>query len=140
MRVCVVTEAGYLHGIGGMQEHTSNLVRGLTDAGHEVEVVNGPHPEGVRQTIHDGATWHFVDAPAWRTRVPVRNPAWLRGSASRFLELHHEQPFDVVHSESSCALGLLHRRFDRFVPIVVKFHGNWLGYVRQNASRMRSKN
>ena len=137
MRVCVVTEATHLHGIGGMQEHTSNLVRGLVAAGHGVEVLSARHPEGLAETTQDGAIWHFIDVPGWWTRVPMRHPDWLRVSASRFVELHEQRPFDVVHSESTCALGLLQRHLERRIPIVAKFHGNYLGYLREAARRMR---
>jgi glycosyltransferase involved in cell wall biosynthesis len=139
MRVCVVTEAGYVHGIGGMQEHTSNLVRGLVAAGHEVEVITGPHPDGLTDATYDGGTWHFVDAPTTRPGLPMRNPEWHRRTALRFQQLHDQKPFDVVHSESTSALGLLHRRLHRLVPTVAKFHGNYLGHVRENIRRARTR-
>ena len=130
MRICVVTVAGYPHGIGGMQDHTVDLVRGLVTKGHEVEVINPRHPEGLPRAERDGAIWHFVDSPASRERLPMRHPGWLRMSADTFATVHAASPFDLVHSESTSALGLLHRGWHKRVPIVAKFHGNYLTFMR----------
>lgn len=138
MRVCIVTVAGYVHGVGGMQEHTGNLVRGLVEAGHEVEVITARHPEGISRTSHGGGTWHFVDVPTSLKRLPGTNPAWHKRSTALFVQLYGERPFDVIHSEASSALGLLHGKVHHIVPTVVKFHGNYLGYMRETGRRMRA--
>jgi glycosyltransferase involved in cell wall biosynthesis len=137
MRVCIVTVASYAHGIGGMQAHALDLGRGLVRAGHEVEVIASRHPEGLEQTEHEGIRWHFVDAPSRRRHMPMRHPAWLRLSSEAFVQLHNARPFDVVHSESTSALGLLRRNIHRRVPVVAKFHGNFLGLTRQAMRRAR---
>ena len=135
MRICIVTVASYAHGIGGMQAHSADLCRGLVEAGHEVEVVSARHRDGLTQTEHLGATWHFVDATARRPGRPYRNRDWLRASADAFAELHAGRPFDVVHSESTSALGLLRRGVHRNVPVAVKFHGNYLGLAAATIGR-----
>lgn len=129
MRVCIVTVAGYLHGIGGMQDHTTDLARGLVDAGNEVEVITARHPEGLRETEHLGARWHFIQINSGMRRLPMRNPRWLRASRERFEEVEAERPFDVVHSESTSALGLLRAGVHQRVPVVAKFHGNYLSHL-----------
>jgi glycosyltransferase involved in cell wall biosynthesis len=139
LRVCIVTVAGYVHGIGGMQRATGDLVRGLVAAGHDVEVITGRHPEGAAETTHDGARWHFLDVPTKFTRVPTQHPAWHRASHAKFLDLHRERAFDVVHSESVGALGLIQRGVNRdLVPVVIKFHGNFLGLVKAGVRRARA--
>ena len=104
MRICIVTVASYAHGIGGMQAHSADLCRGLVDAGHEVEVVSARHLDGLQQTEHLGATWHFVDATSRRPGRPYRNPDWLKASADAFAELH-------------AALGA-HRVWERFGTVL----------------------
>jgi glycosyltransferase involved in cell wall biosynthesis len=136
MRICVVTVAGYVHGIGGMQDHTVDLIGGLVAAGHEVEAITARHPKGTNSAEFAGARWHFVDAPSARQRLPMRHPAWHRASAIRFGELHARRRFDLVHSESTSALGLLQRGWHRRVPVVTKFHGNYLSFVRTAIRRM----
>ena len=139
MRICVMTVASYAHGIGGMQRATADLVLGLTRDGHDVEVVTARHPHGVAETTFNGARWHFLDAPTKFKRLPGQHPAFQRASYAEFMRLHGEQPFDVVHSESLGALGLLQNRaHPRVVPVVVKFHGNMLGLVKASLRRART--
>jgi glycosyltransferase involved in cell wall biosynthesis len=131
MRVCVITVAGYVHGIGGMQDHTVDLIRGLVSRGIEVEAIAPRHPDGVTTTMeHEGATWHFVPAPSRRERLPMRHPAWHSACVDAFASIHAVRPFDVVHSESTSALGLVHAGWHRRVPVVAKFHGNYLTFAR----------
>jgi glycosyltransferase involved in cell wall biosynthesis len=132
----VVTVAGYVHGIGGMQDHTVDLVRGLVAAGNEVEVITARHPERAKEAEFAGALWHFVDAPTSHRHLPMRHSAWLRGSATLFAELQRRRPFDVVHSESTSALGLVNRHWHRRVAVVPKFHGNFLTFVRSALRRV----
>lgn len=130
LRVCIVTIAGYVHGIGGMQRHTVDLARGLAEAGHDVEVITNRHPDGVRSELHEGALWRFVDVVGNQV-----DPAWHRASTAEFTRAHAERPFDVIHSESTCALGLVRAGIHRSVPLAVKYHGNFVGLVRANLRR-----
>jgi glycosyltransferase involved in cell wall biosynthesis len=139
MRICVITVAGYVHGVGGMQDHTVDLVRGLAAHGHEVEVITARHPDGVERTEYARAVWHFVDAPTARQRLPMRHPHWHRASEAAFAALHAARPYDVVHSESTSALGLVHRDWHERVPLVVKFHGNYLSFVKAAARRIAAR-
>ena len=60
----------------------------------------------------------------------MRHPAWLRSSAEAFASIHARRPFDVVHSESTSALGLLRAGWHRRIPVVANFHGNYLTFTR----------
>ena len=107
MRIAVVTVAA--SGIGGMQRHTQYLLRGLAEAGHDAELI----------------------APATRS-----DPRWLDRFYEAFVEAHRRAPFDVIHSESTSALGLVRRGVHREVPIVAKFQGNFLGLTRAHVQRV----
>jgi glycogen synthase len=135
MRVCIVTVAA--HGMGGMQDHTRDLARGLVAAGHDVEVIGALHPEGLPSEERDGARWWYPPMKAKRERLPRRNPRWLRASYETFLERERARPFDVVHSESTSAIEFLHRGVHRRVPMVATFHGNAIGLVRASLRRAR---
>ena len=130
MRICIVTIAGYVHGIGGMQRHTSDLARGLAAAGHDVEVITTKHPEGIRVVEHEGVRWRFVEVLGNQV-----DRAWHRASHDEFVAAHRERPFDVIHSESTSALGLVRHNVHSTVPIVVKYHGNFIGLARANVQR-----
>ncbi|HEY2777665.1 MAG TPA: glycosyltransferase family 4 protein [Gaiellaceae bacterium] len=133
MRVCIVTVAA--HGIGGMQDHTRDLVRGLAALGHDVEVITAQHPDGLLQETKGGATWWYLPFAPKGVRTPRRNPHWLRASYRKFAERHAVRPFDVVHSESTSAIKLLHKRVHKRVPLVATFHGNAIGLARASVLR-----
>jgi glycosyltransferase involved in cell wall biosynthesis len=135
VRICIVTVAA--HGIGGMQDHTRDLARGLVAAGHDVEVIGAQDPDGALCEIRDGARWWYLPYPAKRVRVPRRNPRWLRASYDKFVELDRERPFDVVHSESTSAIRFLHEGVHKRIPVVAAFHGNAIGLTRASLLRAR---
>ena len=130
MRVCIMAVAGYVHGIGGMQQHTVDLAVGLVRAGHQVDVVTARHPAGADLVERDGVRWHFVDAPP--RHMDAR---WRTKSLERFLQLHAERPFDVVHGEGSSALELIRAGVHHQVAVVTLFHGNFLGLARAGSRR-----
>ena len=135
MRICIVTFVVPAHGIGGMQDHTRDLARGLVRAGHEVDVITSRHPDGKRQEVVDGARYLFVDAPRHQN-----HPIWLRESYAEFVRLHAERPFDVLHSESSCAVEHVRRGVHREIPVVVMYHGAFLGLAKATLRRgLRSR-
>ncbi len=136
MRVCIVTVAG--HGIGGMQDHTRALAKGLAATGHDVEVITARHPDGLVEEVRDGARWHYIDAAGNHPRLPRRDPAWVAGSYELFARLHAQRPFDVIHSESTCAIGLVRKNVHRRVPLVARFHGNAIDLARASLRRARN--
>ena len=125
MRICIVAHVVPQHCIGGMQDHTRDLAQGLVRAGHEVEVITSRHPEGKREETLKGVRYVFVDAPMHQNHA-----VWLRESYAEFVRLHAERPFDVVQSESTSAVECLRRGAHRQVPVVVTFHGNFLGLAK----------
>jgi glycosyltransferase involved in cell wall biosynthesis len=135
MRICIVAFVVPQHGIGGMQDHTRDLARGLVRGGHEVDVITSRHPDGEREERVDGARYLFVDAPRHQN-----HPIWLRESYAEFVRLHAQRPYDVVHSESSSAVEHVRRGVHRNVPLVVMFHGGLLGLAKaQLRSGLRSR-
>jgi glycosyltransferase involved in cell wall biosynthesis len=136
VRICIVTVAG--HDIGGMQDHTRSLAKGLVAAGHEVEIVTTRHPQGLLDEERDGARWHYTDAAHHHPWLPRRDPGWLPRSYEAFNSLHGERPFDVIHSESASAIGLVRRGVHRYVPLVAKYHGNGLALAGAALARARA--
>jgi glycosyltransferase involved in cell wall biosynthesis len=114
-----------------MQDHTTDLALGLVRAGHEVDVITGSHPDGRTRDDAGGVRWHFADAPS----DDFQDPRWRAQSLRTFRELHRERPFDVVHGEGSSALELVRAGVAREVPVVVMFHGNFLGLVKASLRR-----
>jgi glycosyltransferase involved in cell wall biosynthesis len=132
MRICIVTIAGPVHGIGGMQDHTRDLAEELVRQGHEVQVITSRHPDGRDAMLEHGVEWEFVDA-----RGHHMDKAWLSKSVEAFRASNRRRPFDVVHGEGSSALGLVRAGVPDEVPVVTMFHGNFLGLARAGVARAR---
>ncbi len=134
MRICVVSLTCRVHGIGGVQDHTTDLACGLARLGHEVEVISAAHPEGLREEVWEGVRWRFVDAPpTW-----FGDRRWLAASCEEFRRARARTPFDVVHGQGSGALGLVLGGAVRETPLVEMFHGNYLGLVKASLRRARA--
>jgi glycosyltransferase involved in cell wall biosynthesis len=126
LRILVVTVAA--GGIGGMQRHTHDLVRGLVAAGHDVEVFC-PNAEGLEPDLY-GARWTLLDTVA-------RGPEWPGLILEAYRAGAARAPFDVVHSESTSALPLVLARVP--TPVAVKYHGNYLGLAKAHLRRAASR-
>lgn len=124
LRICVMTDCA--HGIGGMQRHTHDLVRGLERVGHEIEVIC-PADDSLDREAY-GARWHLVDTPG---RTDKR---WREKFRATFVAADRERAFDVVHSESTAAHGLLLKPAVT-TPIVLKYHGNYVGLAKAHLQR-----
>ena len=137
MRVCIVARVLPVHGIGGMQDHTADLARGLAAAGHGVDVITARHPDGLRAAEVDGVRRRHVDAPSDN----FAGRAWRERSFEAFQRIHLREPFDVVHGEGSSALELVRQGVHRTTPFVVMFHGNFVGLVKASLRRqLRARN
>jgi glycosyltransferase involved in cell wall biosynthesis len=133
VRICILSLASRVHGIGGLQDHTTDLARGLQRSGHDVEVISAAHPDGIREEDWDGIHWRFVDAPpTW-----FGDRRWLAASYDAYRATAAARPFDVVHGQGSGGLGLVLRGVHRETPFVEMFHGNYLGLVKAAVTRMR---
>lgn len=113
-----------------MQRHTHDLVQGLVNSGHHVEVICPAH-----ETLdHDayGAVWHLVDTPG------RSDTQWLHKFRETFLAAERESHFDVVHSETNGAQGLLLKPRVA-TPIVVKYHGNYFSLLKAHARRIAQR-
>jgi glycosyltransferase involved in cell wall biosynthesis len=125
LRVCIVTAYVTQHSIGGMQQHTDDLARGLVAAGHDVTILTARAP--LEPAPPENVAFEMADA---EPPASVYDRRWGEASARLFMRLHAKQPFDVVHSEGAGARGLVNHRLDTRVPVTVMYHGNWLGFVR----------
>jgi glycosyltransferase involved in cell wall biosynthesis len=134
VRICIVTIAMPVHGIGGMQDHAADLAAGLAAAGHRVEILTAAHPDGLDVEEREGVRVHYLPAPGLHM-----DAQWRAASLAAFDRLSAVEPFDVLHSEGSSALELVRRGRDRATPTVVMFHGNFLGLARAAARRARRR-
>jgi 1,2-diacylglycerol 3-alpha-glucosyltransferase len=121
MNICIFTRTTLAHSIGGMEVHTDLLSKGLAQKGHRVTIITTGHKEGkVSETIQSVAVYYVAG-----TKPGKYSRKWYRQSVEKFMELHRQQPFDLVCSESAGAYGLI-RSSDlksAGVPVVLILHG-----------------
>lgn len=133
LRVCLVSPGTTLHRIGGMQQHSEDLARGLLAAGHRVTLLTAEIPDGGDPRELPGlasAEWAPVASGLPRTNVRLSDPRWRPESLRTYRRVSSQEPFDVIHSQSSGARGLVDAGVHQVTPVVIAYHGNFYGHVR----------
>ncbi len=134
MRICLLSrEYPPDTGWGGIGTFTHHLAHGLRELGQQVHVVSLTGTESAAPTKSsdsDGITVHRVPIQNLRDRsslfnfcLPVTRPMLQQTSAlwKKFLELHLQQPFDVIECAEHFAEGLF-PSMCRVAPMVVRLH------------------
>ncbi len=125
------------HGVrGGMEQYGHVLASSLCAVGHDVVVITTAQPAGAPVPAGETAPYRTVFVP---NTIPGQNSAaWWTGSASAFDDLDRDDPFDVVVSQQSGALGWVRNFRRRYVPLVVVAHGSVLDALANEMRRARS--
>ncbi len=130
LNICMFSRILPAHAIGGMQDHVRALSAGLAARGHRVVVITTARPDlragtaGADFERVDGAVVYYLrGAPSGRNTWAYWNRA-----ADKLRELHAAQPFDVLHSQSVGALGVVYKGLHRQLglPLVTTLHGTHL--------------
>ena len=130
MRVCLISrEYPPDTGWGGIATFAYHLAHGLTELGHDVEVVSLAKDKA-HARLHDGILVHRVtphmimgDLGAISMCMPYSRYVIRTTSAlwKKFLELHQEKPFDVIDSPELLAEGLV-PAITKTAPLVVRLY------------------
>jgi glycosyltransferase involved in cell wall biosynthesis len=121
MRICMFSRIMPTHAAGGMQDHVQTLSAGLVRRGHHVSVITSGRADGKEVEIIDGVETFFLKG----TTVGRYSHAFWSASARKFEEVHAQEPFDVLHSQSIGAYGAFENRLPRkyHLPLVTSLHG-----------------
>lgn len=121
MRVCVFSIVNYWHGVkGGMEIHGKLLSEGLVKKGHHVSIITTRHCDTKEFEEKAGVRIYYLKDTVFGSR----RKNWRRESVSKCLELHQEQPFDIVWSQSFAAYGLAYSNTKNLnLPVVPILHG-----------------
>lgn len=98
LRVCLVSEKFPVIGRSFSSGFIWPIARGLAKAGHSVSVISWDNPIGEKELEQDGVKAYFV-AGANKRRIDL----FPKRVHQKFLELHKEEPFHIVHSLSHSA-------------------------------------
>jgi glycosyltransferase involved in cell wall biosynthesis len=114
----MLTRSTIYHHRGGMEDHIDALVNGLRKK-HDVDVIT-TSCKGMR----DKNGYYFLDgtSPGKYSKC-----FWIK-SKEKFLKLYKENKYDIVHSQSAGAFGLLKNKLN--IPVVASLHGTiWDEFV-----------
>lgn len=85
--------------VGGIARHVEELSIALVKQGHEVHVVTANHPNTLEHENDRGVMVHRVKSPDFETPDFLSWVLQLNAGMTQYaLELHREQPFDLVHA------------------------------------------
>lgn len=116
MRIAGFIRLWHSHrGIGGMQAHALSLYEGLVKAGHSVDVFTTFHPQKEPFEVDHGISVHYIQ----NCEPAAYSNEFFANAKFEFNRLHAADPFDVIHSESSCARHVTNCG----VPVVATWHG-----------------
>jgi glycosyltransferase involved in cell wall biosynthesis len=102
LNICLITKKFPYPGRGGEDNYLWPMARGLADRGHDVTVLTWTNPRGRAELITQHFRAYFLGE---KKGVNVRQFPTL--AYRKFLELHLERPFQIVHSldESGALIG-----------------------------------
>jgi glycosyltransferase involved in cell wall biosynthesis len=123
MHICMLTRALPAQTKGGVPDHTLMLSRGLCARGHRVEIVTTRLGEIAAPVREGNLTIHHLA----NTRRGEYAGGWWRESALAVRALHGNEPFDVIHCQSSAGYGVVNGGIPEVlgVPAVVTQHGTY---------------
>ena len=141
MRICFVSRR-YWPAVSGMSVYAENLLRELVALGHEVTLVSQYRDDDAGTRVYGGGPPPAVRVPAGvrvvarpsrgETVVPADFEADVADLVRTVVELHDEQPFDVLHAQYGYPPGLavLLAARETGLPTVVSIQGgdgHWVG-------------
>jgi len=125
MKICIFAKGlPLVHVSGGMERHVQDLANGLIKRGHKVIVITAKHPKGIEKEEKGNLTIYYLKSKPKYTREK-----FYRESASLFKKLNEKENFDVVHSQSTLALGYA-KYCEKTVPLVLTSHGTSLNEIK----------
>jgi glycosyltransferase involved in cell wall biosynthesis len=109
------------HSIGGLEDHTLELSKGLVRIGADVAIISTRHPKGLEHEVLEGVKIHYLKNSSSGSYLGGFWPT----SVEKVKELHAQSPFDLIHSQSLAAYYLLKNRvhLELDLPVVISMHG-----------------
>lgn len=105
LRLCLVAPQFQI--VTGNQGLLRPIARGLAKRGHEVTILSRPHPQKLEVLEVEGVRVEFMPERHRASRGARAFPEWLY---NRFVQLHVQTPFDLIHSVDDSALNVARKR------------------------------
>lgn len=130
----MLTRTTYTHSTGGMEIHIKTISESLVKKGHQVFIITTKHPKGIEKDEINGVRFFYLN-----NTIPGKYSfSWWRECPKKFVELHNQEKFDVLHSQSGGAYSLLRKRLHLKynLPVVISMHGTGIDEIK---SKLRLK-
>ena len=93
MRICFIGQEDIVRPQGGTGTYVRNISLTLARRGHEVHVISRRRNDASHDVV-ESVQVHRVDAPG---PAVLYSPLFFRASRRKFMQLHTQQPFEVLH-------------------------------------------
>ena len=107
------------HSLGGMQKQTMDLCEGFVRAGHKVTLLTTGREDNIEHEVINGVEIFYLAG----SKPSHYSKKWNKLARSKLAELHQHTSFDVIHSQSMGANGVLKWAKSNSIPIVSTWHG-----------------
>ena len=119
MHILVMSRTTLGHSLGGMQKQTMDLSEGFVKAGHKVTLVTTGRKDNIDHELINGVEIFYLTG----SKPSHYSKNWNKLARTKLVELHQHTPFDVIHSQSMGANGILKWAKSNSIPIVSTWHG-----------------
>ena len=119
MHILVMSRTTLGHSLGGMQKQTMDLCEGFVRAGHKVTLLTTGREDNIEHEVINGVEIYYLAG----SKPSHYSKKWNKLARSKLAELHQHTSFDVIHSQSMGANGVLKWAKSNSIPIVSTWHG-----------------
>lgn len=119
MHILVMSRTTLGHSLGGMQKQTMDLCEGYVRAGHKVTLLTTGREDNIEHEVINGVEIFYLAG----SKPSHYSKKWNKLARSKLAELHQHTSFDVIHSQSMGANGVLKWAKSNSIPIVSTWHG-----------------
>ena len=119
MHILVMSRTTLGHSLGGMQKQTMDLCEGFVKSGHKVTLVTTGREDNIDHEVINGVEIFYLAG----SKPSHYSKKWNKLARKKLAELHQHIPFDVIHSQSMGANGILKWAEVNSIPIVSTWHG-----------------
>ena len=119
MHILVMSRTTLGHSLGGMQKQTMDLCEGFVRAGHKVTLLTTGREDNIEHEVINGVEIFYLAG----SKPSHYSKKWNKLARSKLTELHQHTSFDVIHSQSMGANGVLKWAKSNSIPIVSTWHG-----------------
>lgn len=115
MRICLIGHKIHIQSRAGDTGLLWPLARGLSERGHDVTIISTVSPLKKPEIYRDGIrAFYLYEGATGSVNSMFKTSRFIDAAHKKFTQLHHEKPFDLVHSldDSAYKIGRHKKNFN----------------------------